>query len=812
MSSAWEELTRLRSQCCGRSSKESECGAVDTELARAGSSIWFRPVFTEEHLEELYMTRRLAVAAAVLRRLSAAQSVFALLPLLQGEALPHMLDLVARCLAPLVLAWILDRLCLGVGEAGAGRRASAGRWWCGSHMPMKAAATVAVLGLSLLALAVDVFASPSWESKVTNAAGIVLVATCSGLPAHLLAPGLLPLALRLSVAAAGGSASERAGGLLAALLCGAAVLHACLIAEQRSRLLFLLELVSPSASCPPMAMPSCREAPEATTPERCCSSTCLAKEVADMQQELSKPFLQAEKQDAEEVDPYLLLQQQEEQAMAAYASCTGRAHKDLPSEPATSAMGSSGDEFADYSEDDCDEGDCLCEDSTVWAFGEAAPIKVSEVKPGMKILTSNPQRDPPVFYARVSRVHVEKDTIPKRWVKIGLMDGSVIKTTADHPVWTSDSIEQNLPPLKAEDIVPGADKLSVLGLRRVCVKTLERLPPEESPDTRVRVRLHREKDESSRRIALTDSLLIGREAACEGAESDTTWSFIAVGDSQAKPSPTRLAALLKSNGWGITCRGGPNATALSIVPEEEFTDPRIRRSHSDSELFVPQIAPEANTAAVSSRSSNWSDESSKLSSKAAEEDVEIIIGCIDSKLYGWTKQGEEWIKTNADYAKSNVKLSDVIALPSNKQGLKMSFGSLSHLEHNENCKVCVFNRKTGAICRHGALCYFCHADHKPYVRPPRYADDNQSFASVPVSLRNAQSSGGGKGAQQPRIPRRRPPPPGAQGAGPIGMGLGAGPGAHDAAYANSGGYFGGKGHGMYQPQHGNEMMNMYRRQ
>jgi len=99
------------------------------------------------------------------------------------------------------------------------------------------------------------------------------------------------------------------------------------------------------------------------------------------------------------------------------------------------------------------------------------------------------------------------------------------------------------------------------------------------------------------------------------------------------------------------------------------------------------------------------------------EDVEIILGGGDeTSAWRYNKKAGKWGRVQRSL-QPELRLSDVQALPRDKAGGLMSFGSLGHVLNNEPCKVCVFNRK--ASCRQRWLCNFCHSSHQPYVRARR---------------------------------------------------------------------------------------------
>lgn len=222
--------------------------------------------------------------------------------------------------------------------------------------------------------------------------------------------------------------------------------------------------------------------------------------------------------------------------------------------------------------------------------------------------------------------------------------------------------------------------------------------------------------------------------------------LVAVGDAQARPVAKRLDALLLANGWDIA--DGRTEDSLNIVNVKAESVPMsgLRRSNSDSQLYIEHptlymasgldaeakhsVEERTPFADASSRSSDAitadSDDEDIIPSGATDSDDEFIIGGQDVKTKSvWRRSSEDgsWCQSDA-FPAAEIRLSDFQALPPGIGGEKLSFGSLGHV-NGESCKVCVFLRKknknkNSVMCRHGALCFFCHAEHKPYVRlrPP----------------------------------------------------------------------------------------------
>lgn len=134
------------------------------------------------------------------------------------------------------------------------------------------------------------------------------------------------------------------------------------------------------------------------------------------------------------------------------------------------------------------------------------------------------------------------------------------------------------------------------------------------------------------------------------------------------------------------------------------------------------LEEDADTGSQTTRSGSWPSTGSGggIERKETSDDIEIILGSIDEKS-GWrrSRYDNSWYRNEEADAARTVRLSDIRNLPRGQEGELLSYGSIAHSQPGETCKVCVFNRKNGSICRNAWSCTFCHAWHQPYVRPRR---------------------------------------------------------------------------------------------
>jgi len=370
-----------------------------------------------------------------------------------------------------------------------------------------------------------------------------------------------------------------------------------------------------------------------------------------------------------------------------------------------------------------EEFDCLPPTACVWVQGAETPTQLSDLRPGMRILTMDPLRSPSVSFTSVKKISMEADRlespngliVPQTqaepgaqtvgetvdWIRVALADGSEVITTASHPMFpegTSTNSGYTLGALKAEDLVPGVDSLISMSARPVLVKSVTSVPAQETPAGRVQLELGWEQAVGTRSRR---TLLMTMPQEPGGPPVGA--SFVGVCDSLVKPASSRYAAL------------------------EEDIDTSVSGS--------ADFGSWPSTGSGGFREEVKADGSPK-------ENVEIILGSIDEHS-GWrrSRRDGEWYRNEDVDAKRTVRLSDVRNLPRKEDGSLLSYGSIAHAVKNEQCKVCVFQRKTGTICRNGWACTFCHAWHQPYVRPRRpdkrrvkggsqMGDDDQSQQSI----------------------------------------------------------------------------------
>mmetsp|Transcript_18315 Transcript_18315/g.42774 ORF Transcript_18315/g.42774 Transcript_18315/m.42774 type:complete len:440 (+) Transcript_18315:51-1370(+) len=363
---------------------------------------------------------------------------------------------------------------------------------------------------------------------------------------------------------------------------------------------------------------------------------------------------------------------------------------------------------------------CVSQSSQVWREGSAGPISIEEVQAGDRILAADltSSQSPAIEFVPVREISKVREKPEARWLRISLSDGSQAVVTASHPVFPerqlmSGQMDTSPSPVKAEELQAGIDRLVVMKLEAVSVSEVTPLEDDANGATeQFRLRLGREASEGDPNALgkpSRPSLLL---ASSPTSKATSLLSLIALGDRSSKP---RL----------------PDPTSGKAVSEPSESD-------VDADILSGDEADDYT---------------------ALDEELEIILGGTDQRSsWNFIKQGSsarEWRR--CEVRQTAICLSDVRALPKDTNGTKLSFGSLGHALHNESCKVCVFNRKTGVACRHSWLCNFCHAKHQPYVRPSRRNRQTTLGApadsSRPCPLVGQQPTFGGFADARQSLPR-----------------------------------------------------------
>mmetsp|Transcript_63409 Transcript_63409/g.183703 ORF Transcript_63409/g.183703 Transcript_63409/m.183703 type:complete len:746 (-) Transcript_63409:152-2389(-) len=115
-------------------------------------------------------------------------------------------------------------------------------------------------------------------------------------------------------------------------------------------------------------------------------------------------------------------------------------------------------------------GDCIPADAEVWVEGAVLPKCVRDVAAGERVLCYDSIGRGPRFVAVTEARIVPGETL---WVDVALADGTTTTMTADHPVraqGTSAHIVAGH--MRAQDLIPGRDKLFVMKLVPEEVKTV----------------------------------------------------------------------------------------------------------------------------------------------------------------------------------------------------------------------------------------------------------------------------------------------------------------------------------------------------
>eukprot|EP00746_Dinoflagellata_sp_MGD_P000499 gnl/MRDRNA2_/MRDRNA2_100890_c0_seq1.p1 gnl/MRDRNA2_/MRDRNA2_100890_c0~~gnl/MRDRNA2_/MRDRNA2_100890_c0_seq1.p1 ORF type:complete len:480 (+),score=83.12 gnl/MRDRNA2_/MRDRNA2_100890_c0_seq1:85-1440(+) len=126
------------------------------------------------------------------------------------------------------------------------------------------------------------------------------------------------------------------------------------------------------------------------------------------------------------------------------------------------------------------QGDCLPPNACVWVQGNKNPVPLTNVQPGMQILTMQHSPGNPSAYAPVQGISF-KSSSNAVWVRIGLSDGSeVVMTEGDSVLQTQ---EESAIPVK--DLIPGVNSLMVMATRPALVQSISQMEEDEAPSFNV---------------------------------------------------------------------------------------------------------------------------------------------------------------------------------------------------------------------------------------------------------------------------------------------------------------------------------------
>ena len=146
----------------------------------------------------------------------------------------------------------------------------------------------------------------------------------------------------------------------------------------------------------------------------------------------------------------------------------------------------------------------------------------------------------------------------------------------------------------------------------------------------------------------------------------------------------------------------------------------VSTMRADAPEFIPFLeTAEATPDSTVSNESGMSDAESELSSTSASSVEQVRVGThpyLDSRGILYTKGSDV------------MKLTDYMNLPVDDNGVKLTAASARHLNIKPNtkgpkrwisCRRCIwynaFAIRKQRLCKHGALCDFCHGQHDRFI-------------------------------------------------------------------------------------------------
>jgi len=192
--------------------------------------------------------------------------------------------------------------------------------------------------------------------------------------------------------------------------------------------------------------------------------------------------------------------------------------------------------------------------------------------------------------------------------------------------------------------------------------------------------------------------------------------FLVVGSTNSTLDLEALATDIKCN----VISENPELQVKNTFLTYEFGDPpleRLPRSYSDTDLHrlsndnLDPLFANSDVIGLDSKHSGTSSSVSKseVSSSSGNTVTEIRVGT----------QVVQAQKGNGSVSQGTgvMRLSDYNNLPVDERGVRLSAASHIHGDDQRRpkCRKCAFhmdNIKPGKMCKNGALCDFCHGQHK----------------------------------------------------------------------------------------------------
>jgi len=359
---------------------------------------------------------------------------------------------------------------------------------------------------------------------------------------------------------------------------------------------------------------------------------------------------------------------------------------------------------------DSSGGDCLPPDAKVWIEGHTCPRLLSQLKCGERILCYD-RLSGNLKYAAISAFEQTEGDIT--WCFVSLADGTTLKMTSDHPIQPHVTGAQNaasgsLAPVRAEDLQPKRDSLTVLKIASVPVDAVQHVK------------------EVGQKISLSVQQPL-RHSIFVASHGETANG----GAGLLQTMCVESADVLSQN----RLRLGESRTFVHLTEDDLSEPPPLRRTLSEPSGFpscppeqdvdhggsaAPRPLSDAPGSFSNSTGSQCPVSSHESSSATGSQNADVLVASALTLAPACQEAGDPGaagaLFAVSSGANAPARLSDLLRLKSS--GLR-SLGSVDH--GSGNCHPCAFHnryRPNGAVllCKKGLLCERCHQDHQGTVR------------------------------------------------------------------------------------------------
>jgi hypothetical protein len=399
----------------------------------------------------------------------------------------------------------------------------------------------------------------------------------------------------------------------------------------------------------------------------------------------------------------------------------------------------------------------------VWVQGNKNPLPLTNVQPGMQILTIQHSAGNPSAYAPVQGISF-KNSSEVVWVRIGLSDGSeVVISAGDSALRT----HQDEDAIRVKDLIPGANSLMVMATCPALVQSISQLEEDEAPSFNVKLEVAgcEKTSPSGGRSVLVCAPLTTRGGGFEAVNMESAPLDMEVPKTKSNASGAVQASFqenLKLDGKGFPEPWKFPASSVEIPMQKcwgKASTPSVpldvRHKLREKNTFLEIVSPGSQSGSENSNQGpkvmSWTDERAglvygssqhwqglphhRVSNSSASEPSQVSLSLWTSDissadtgpiLSDFSSGGgsiSEMLVVLGGRApgkkESEVNLSEIQQIPLHPiTGEITSIGSAGHF--CGSCRPCEWMQR-GRPCKFGWRCTYCHIidEHTSFHRIKR---------------------------------------------------------------------------------------------